>query len=173
MDDKMFHPLSCNAHLTSADVDCVPTSPNYAGTLSDLLAATTNTSSSSEVVIPCGKCAVASTTDGSTLDLPAGLNVEGMLHFPPSANLTVVTPHVFVQGILQMDPPDPDLANTVRVRLVGTDDQYLFPHEENAMACDPAVGCNVGKKVVAVAGGRLDVRGLAEDDACPAWTKLQ
>ena len=173
MDQQMFQPLSCNGQLTSADVDCVPTSPNYAGTLSDLLAAA-DTAAGEQVVVPCGWCAVASTTDGSTLDLSGGgLNVEGMLHFPPSANLTVVTPHVFVQGVLQMDPPDTDLANTVRVRLVGSDDQYLVPHEENAMACDPAVGCNVGKKAVAVAGGRLDIRGLAEDDACPAWAKLQ
>ena len=171
MDQKMFQPLSCNDHLTSADVDCVPTSSNYAGTLSDLLAAA-DTAAGEQVVVPCGRCAVASTNDGSTLDLPAGLNVEGMLHFPPSANLTVVTPHVFVQGVLQMDPPDSALANAVRVRLVGTDDQYLVPHEENAMACDALTGCNVGKKVIAVAGGRLDIRGL-EDGACPSWAKVR
>ena len=168
MDHMMFRPLSCNAALSAAD--CAPTSPNYGGTLSDLLTATPE---GDQVQVPCGMCAVVDTADGSTLRLPAGLDVEGMLHFPPAANLTLEATHVFVQGILRMDPPDSALGNVVRVRLFGPADRYLVPHPENAMACDVVTGCNVGKKVIAVAGGRVEIRGLAEDDDCPAWTRLR
>ena len=47
--------------------------------------------------------------------------------------------------------------------MVGNGTQYLFPHSENAMACDSEVGCNMGKKVIAVAGGRLDIGGLKDE----------
>eukprot|EP00957_Ditylum_brightwellii_P021897 1651283-Ditylum_brightwellii.AAC.1 len=94
-----------------------------------------------------------------------------MLHFPSTANLTLETTHIVIQGILQMDPPDAALRNKVRVRMVGSEDHILYPHTENESVCDGMV-CNVGKKAIVVAGGRLDIQGL-EDDTCPAWAKLQ
>mmetsp|Transcript_7650 Transcript_7650/g.10558 ORF Transcript_7650/g.10558 Transcript_7650/m.10558 type:complete len:1025 (+) Transcript_7650:187-3261(+) len=166
MDHNMFQPLSCNDEL-SVD-DCVIGSSNYLGTLSTVLG---TTPTGEQVVIPCGKCAVVETTDGSTKSLPDGINVEGMLHFPSTANLTLETTHIVIQGILQMDPPDAALRNKVRVRMVGSEDHILYPHTENESVCDGMV-CNVGKKAIVVAGGRLDIQGL-EDDTCPAWAKLQ
>ena len=73
-----------------------------------------------------------------------------------------------------MDPPSTtELGNKVKVRMVGSErNRFLHPHpEQNAMACDASSGCNVGKKAIVVAGGKLDIRGL-EDDTCPGWTKL-
>ncbi len=147
--------------------DCSPDSVNYYGTLADLLA-------SGDTKIPCGKCTIVDTIDGSELDGTAtGINVEGMLYFPSTANLTLKTTHIIVQGILKMDPPSVALGNRVTIHMVGSGHvQSLFPHPENAMQCDTLAGCNIGKKVIAVAGGRLDIRGL-EDPTCPGWTKLK
>lgn len=159
-----FKALTCN-DLLSVD-DCSPDSLNYHGNLADLLA-------SGDTQIPCGKCATVETTDGSELDGTAtGINVEGMLYFPSTANLTLQTTHIIVQGILKMDPPSVALGNKVTIRLVGSENRFLFPHSENAMACDSSTGCDIGKKAIVVAGGRLDIRGL-EDPTCPGWTKLQ
>lgn len=157
-----FAPLSCNANLTVADCD-------GATTLSSVLQASNGTS---EARVPCGVCAVASVTDGSTLSFPAGLNVEGMLYFPSSANVTLEPRRVFVQGILKMDPPAP--GNQVKFRLVGPDeDEYLFPHPDNAMSCDATTGCKVGKRPIAVAGGRLDIKGMQGSETCPGYVPLR
>eukprot|EP00521_Asterionellopsis_glacialis_P016306 CAMPEP_0195299728 /NCGR_PEP_ID=MMETSP0707-20130614/26077_1 /TAXON_ID=33640 /ORGANISM="Asterionellopsis glacialis, Strain CCMP134" /LENGTH=207 /DNA_ID=CAMNT_0040362207 /DNA_START=307 /DNA_END=926 /DNA_ORIENTATION=+ len=161
---SMFRPLMCNEFLSVSD--CIPTSLNYIGTLSTLL---DSTPEDTQPVIPCGKCVVVDATDGSEISLPKGLNIEGMLHFPTTASLTLEATHVVVQGVLKMDPPA--LGNKVRIRMVGSEEQIFHPHDDNSMLCDSTDGCNVGKKAIVVAGGRLDIRGL-EDDTCPTWTKL-
>lgn len=157
-----FSPLTCNDGLSASDCD-------PAVTLSTILA---STPAGTSPVIPCGTCALLDVADGSTIDLPDGLNVEGMLHVPSTADVSIVATHIFVQGILKIDPPA-DPANTIKVRLVGTEDQYLVPHAENAASsgCDVTTGCNVGKKGVVVAGGLLDIRALP-DETCPTWTTL-
>jgi hypothetical protein len=43
-----------------------------------------------------------------TIDLPGGLQIEGMLYFPPSADVTIRTTHVIVLGTLKIDTPDID-----------------------------------------------------------------
>ena len=167
MDNKMFNPLTCNIDL-SVD-DCNPSSAKYDGKFSNFISGSTFVGE--QVVIPCGKCVEMDITDGSTIRMDGGVDIHGMLHFPSTANVTLETTHIFVQGILKMDPPIIDLGNKVRVRMVGHENQFLIPHSENAMACE-TTGCDVGKKAIAVAGGRLDIRGLENDD-CPSWTKLQ
>ena len=92
MEHKNFHTLPCNANLTVNDCS-PPTSPNYNGFLS---------SSIQQIVIPCGKCSVVDTTDGSTLSFTNGIDIQGMLYFPSTANVTVETTHVFVQGTLKV-----------------------------------------------------------------------
>ena len=164
---ESFNTLMCNSELS--DDDCDPASTRYSGTLSDLV---DSTPQGEQAVVPCGRCVVVDTADGSILNLPDGINVVGMLHFPSTANLTVVTTNIVVQGVLKMDPPSSALGNKVRIKMVGSDDYYLRPHAENSLSCDEATGCLLGKKVIAVAGGKLDIRGL-EDDTCPSWTKLQ
>jgi len=153
-----FAPLTCNAALSVTKC------------WTDKIAFTSLISADSETNIPCGSCAVVDTTDGSTLSFPHGLNIEGMLYFPTTSNVTIETSHIFIQGILKIDPPI--ISNTVRVRMIGTQYEYLHPHAENSMECDSALGCNIGKKAIVVAGGTLDINGLSDPD-CPAWTKLE
>lgn len=121
-------------------------------------------------MIECGTCAIVDVTDGSTLEFPSGLNVEGMLYFPSSAKVTLELDHMFVQGTLKMDAPL--VGNSVTFFMTGTDDRSLYPHAENSEACDPVSGCSMGKRAIAVAGGTLDISGLPEDKPCPSWTRL-
>ena len=118
-------------------------------------------------MIPCGKCVIVDTSDGSTTSLSDGLNIEVILYFPSAASSTIDTTHIVVQGVLKMDSPDSSLNNKVRIRMTGSEDHYLYPHNDNVMSCDTMTGCKLGKKVIAVAGGRLNIRGL-EDDTYPS-----
>jgi hypothetical protein len=168
-DQNYFAPLSCNADLDVSK--CYTATTAGSTTLSSIL--NNDSDTSDEVLIPCGTCVVVDTTDGSTVDIPSGLNVEGMLYFPSSANVTIQTPHIFVQGKLKMDPPaSTSSSNSIRIRMVGEEDQYLHPHEENAALCDEGTGCSVGKKAIVVAGGQLDINGLHDSD-CPSFSHLK
>lgn len=104
-----------------------------------------------EAHIPCGVCAVVDYKDGDTVEIPRGINVEGMLYFPPTANVELRTPHVYVQGKLKVDAPND--GNKIKVHMIDTAyEQFMIPHVENAGACS-VVGCSFGKKAVGVAGG--------------------
>lgn len=154
----MFAPLACNDHLAMAA--CDPwTSKSF-----DL---------TGEVVIPCGECVTMDVS--GDLTLPGGLNVIGKLHFPPAALVRIATPHVFVQGELSIDTPDaivPSPSNKgVEFHMTGDQHVMFVPHGDNMHNCDMMVGCDVSKKPVAVAGGKLDVRGV--DETCPSWVRLQ
>ena len=105
--EMVFTPLSCNSDL---DVSACSTET----TLSSIL---NNADTTKEVLIPCGTCALVDTTDGSTVDIPAGLNIEGMLFFPSASHVTIETTHMFVQGKLKMDPPALASSNSIRVRI--------------------------------------------------------
>jgi len=170
-----FTPLPCNAALTTAD--CTTT-------LSSILS-----SSPSSPLIPCGTCAVAD-LNGSTLSAPNGLDIEGMLYFPPSASGILEAAHIIVQGVLKIDPPAPTSIfqsqgrtnGQVKILLNGPDsDVHMTPHVHNAAACMMSGGsCNVGKRPIVVAGGRLDIRGVRDvatdgggSESCPAWVPLR
>ena len=103
-----------------------------------------------EVVIPCGSCVRVDYTDGSTITLLGGLNIQGKLYFPSTSNVRIYTSHVFVMGILEMDPPEHP--NTVEFRLFGSEIKLLHPIDNNEGACGD-IGCQVGKKPFVVAGG--------------------
>lgn len=126
-----------------------------------------------EAHIPCGVCAIVDYQNGETVKIPRGINVEGMLYFPPTANVELRTPHLYVQGTLKIDAPND--GNRIKVHMTdeGMPDyeQPMIPHAENAGACSNA-GCNFGTKAVAVAGGTLDLRALP-DPSCPTWTFLE
>jgi len=169
-----FTPLPCNAALTIDDCDGTTT-------LSSILL-------SSSPTIPCGTCAIADIINGETLSAPNGLDIEGMLYFPPSASGILEAAHIIVQGVLKIDPPTPiDDAQgrtngQVKILLNGPDsDVYMTPHTHNAMACEMGGGsCNVGKRPIVVAGGRLDIRGMRDiatdgggSESCPAWVPLR
>jgi len=178
-----FTPLPCNAALRIEDCDGTTA-------LSSILLA------SSFPKIPCGTCAIADLINGETLSSPNGLDIEGMLYFPPSASGILEVAHIIVQGILKIDPPTPlndaqgRTNGQVKIRLNGPDsDVYMTPHDHNAAACDMSDdmnggmsggSCNVGKRPIVVAGGRLDIQGVrdittdgGESESCPAWVPLR
>ena len=68
---------------------------------------------------------------------------------PSIAYAKLRTPAVFVQGVLQIDPPDN--LDGLEVSLYGTDDVMFIPHTENSDKC-PVDGCNVSSKAIVVAG---------------------
>eukprot|EP00592_Proboscia_alata_P025355 CAMPEP_0194445784 /NCGR_PEP_ID=MMETSP0176-20130528/128058_1 /TAXON_ID=216777 /ORGANISM="Proboscia alata, Strain PI-D3" /LENGTH=1683 /DNA_ID=CAMNT_0039272393 /DNA_START=372 /DNA_END=5422 /DNA_ORIENTATION=+ len=156
---KHFSPLDCNKDIEIAD--CTTTFSSLWNTASI---------QNDEVVIPCGTCAVVDYTDGSTIKFKKGLNIQGKLFFPPTANVEIYTSHVFIMGVLEMDPPA--AGNKVKFRFFGDTDQYLHPIDNNSNACDATEGCKMGKKPFAVAGGKLNIHGLA-DPTCPSWARLQ
>ena len=141
--NEYFSPLDCNQDIDIAD--CITP-------LSVLWDA--SSVQNEEVVIPCGMCAVVDNTDGSTITFSKGLNIQGKLFFPPTANVEIYTSHVFVMGVLEMEPPA--VGNKVKFRFFGDADQYLHPIGNNAHACDANEGCKMGKKPFAVAGGMSD-----------------
>eukprot|EP00559_Dactyliosolen_fragilissimus_P007792 CAMPEP_0184861662 /NCGR_PEP_ID=MMETSP0580-20130426/6290_1 /TAXON_ID=1118495 /ORGANISM="Dactyliosolen fragilissimus" /LENGTH=1463 /DNA_ID=CAMNT_0027359231 /DNA_START=285 /DNA_END=4674 /DNA_ORIENTATION=- len=125
-----------------------------------------------EAHIPCGVCAIVDYTNGDTVEIPRGINVEGMLYFPPTANVELRTPHLYVQGNLKIDAPNDDDGNKIKVHMIDTGyEQFMIPHVENEDQCS-AVGCNFGKKAVGIAGGTLDIQALP-DPSCPTWTFLK
>jgi len=171
-----FTPLPCNDGLTIANCDDTIT-------LSSILL-----SSPSSPIIPCGTCAIADLTNGKTFSAPNGLDIQGMLYFPPYASGILEAAHIIVQGVLKIDPPAPiDDAQgrtngQVKILLNGPDsDVYMKPHTHNAAACDMNDGmCNIGKRPIVVAGGRLDIRGVRDiatdgggSESCPAWVPLR
>jgi len=174
-----FTPLPCNAGLTMADCDGMTT-------LSSILSSSILSSSSPR--IPCGTCAIADLINGETLSAPNGLDIEGMLYFPPSASGIFETAHIIVQGVLKIDPPTPlhdaqgRTNEQVKIVLNGPDsDVYMTPHTHNAESCaDHGGSCNVGKRPIVVAGGRLDIQGVrdivtdeGDIESCPAWVPLR
>lgn len=162
---RMHRPLACNEGVELAPLEeCAP----FSALLADYLESPDAATGGLPLVIQCGTCAAVDVTGGSLLILPHGLRVEGRLHFPPSASLTVRTTFVLVLGLLVVDVPLE--GNAVKFSLYGEDEVYFHPHPENSMACDLTTGCNVGSKVIAVAGGRVDIRGMPED--CPAWENV-
>ena len=142
---NMFHPLTCNANLATLS------SPADCAALSSLLNST-DLSSDAEVIIPCGTCVVAdydvllATSSSAVLDLRGGINIEGLLHFPPPSSagrsVQIHTPHVVVQGELRIDAPGtvipangPEGNVPLEFVMVGSTDVLFTPHADNAMAC--------------------------------------
>ena len=136
-----------------------------------------------KVIIPCGICVTVG-CDATAIDTPQGIDVHGRLVFkdyaldcPPSSaalpRVTVTTPFLHVQGELVMRSSRSTSARPdVKLVLTGTTEHALVPHTENDISskCDSNTGCKVGKKAIAVAGGKLDIQGLPQD--CTTWTKL-
>ena len=172
----LHSPLPCNDEST---MDC-STTP-----LSSLVL-----TAGQPLTIPCGACVYIDTTDDSTLVFPDGIRIEGKLYSPPTASVTLRTTFVLVLGIWEMDEPN---SGQVKVSLFGEDDVSFVQHPQqpNPNACNATSGgCNIGKKVIAVAGGKaffqsfffctnqrltlmpgkLNIKGY--DSACEAWEPL-
>ncbi len=165
MSHKMHHPLSCNDGIESysSESDCTPFSQLLTTYLDSM-----NSADTSPLTVPCGTCSIVDITDSPLLTLPHGIRIEGKLLFPPEVSVTLRTTFVLVLGLLNIETPNH--GNKVTFSLYGEEDVYFHPHPENSMACDVNTGCMIGSKVIAVAGGKVDIRGMPEE--CPAWEKL-
>jgi len=150
-------PLECNSNIEEKDCNTLK--------LSSLVDAA---SANEEVVIPCGSCAIVDYTDGSTITFDEGLSIQGKLYFPSTANVEIYTTHVFVMGVLEMDPPADQ--NIVKFRLFGSELKFLHPVGNNEGSCG-SNGCEIGMKPFVVAGGQVKIQGLA-DPTCPSWVNL-
>jgi len=121
-----------------------------------------------KVVIECGTCAVID----EDLDVQiGGLLVVGKLHIPARKRVRILTPHVFVEGILRIDPPDSVVPSNygVDIILTGVEDQiFSFENQPPVLGLPPQE--NFGSKPFAIVGGKLDIRGMSEE--CPTWSKL-
>jgi hypothetical protein len=157
-------PIECNDDMLSDlynGLSCCDT------TLSSVILSPPN---GEEVLIPCGSCVIVDMDSQDTIELPDGLRIEGMLYFPPSANVSIRTTHVFVVGTLKIDTPYS--GNQVKFSLYGEDDAvYTNTAGYSSLAQCPS-SCNFGPKAIAVIGGRLEIQGEGKDPSCPAWEKL-
>ena len=138
---EYLYPLPCNEGVS---FDCTTTP------LSSLPVPT-----SGPLVIECGTCVYVDIADDQELNLDNGLRIEGKLYFPPEASLTISTIYVMVLGILKMDTPL--VGNQVKFHLKGEENQDFVASDKQ----DPARtgrciggGCNIGKKAIAVVGGK-------------------
>jgi cell surface hyaluronidase len=153
-----FRTLSCNANLNTAQCK---TWTSVFGTA---------TSFSARVVIPCGQCITMDVTSGD-LDLSGGLDVLGKLVFPDGYKLNLSTTVLAVQGELEMIATKTvDGIPNIKITMVGTADKSFTPIDVNAKACNGTETCNVGKKGIVVAGGKVNIHGLPDDTV--AWTRL-
>lgn len=148
----MFGSLSCNSSIDPCEGWSDQAYDPSAGT----------------VVIPCGKCITMDLSDGY-LSLPHGLNIEGKLVFPDGYQITIETPFIVVQGELEMTSTR-QTSGEEDIKIIMTalpeGDVSFTPHAEHSTGPK-----NVGTRPIAVAGGVLNIHGLA--DGCPSWVKLK
>ena len=131
-----------------------------------------NFDTSKEVIIPCGTCVeiVASTN----ITTPQGINIQGRLRLAPpqGSKVTIRTGAILVQGILSIDTPyAPSATETVNFIMTDKGSDYVFTGFDNNSAVCNDKSCNVGRRPIAVAGGRLDIKALPA--TCATWTRLK
>jgi hypothetical protein len=115
--------------------------------------------------IPCGECVYLDLIDGAVLTVPGGINVEGKLLIPSSTHGTLRTPAVVVQGELEIDAPT--TGHKFTLSLFGIDEVMFRAYGSDAVM----MPVELGKKPIAVMGGKLNVQAMA-DDSCPSWVNL-
>jgi hypothetical protein len=142
---KDFVTLECNEFLHVAY--CNPWSSHFG----------TDDVHTSRIIIQCGEC-ILMDHPGDMLVLEDGIDIHGKLVFPENnGKLTVKSPFVTVQGELEIHATNKVLDGDFRYKfeMTGEESHYLEPIEENADACK-GKKCKVGKKVIVVAGGKIN-----------------
>ena len=92
-----------------------------------------------------------------TLPGDGSLSVQGRLHFPSTASVTLNTTAVFVEGLLDI-PEGIDEEKMMKVTVYGHENKYYYPYgkcQYGDMSCTHKM--SVGKKPVVVAGGEYSV----------------
>jgi G8 domain len=155
---KDFKPLTCNSALATAQ--CVPWTTKFG----------TSTVYPARIAIPCGEC-VTMNLAGGNVYWQSGIDIIGKLVFPNGYKVTVTTPVIAIQGELEMTASKTvDGIPNIKFTMVGVNDKFFAPIDVNARACNGAATCNVGKKSIVVAGGKVTIRGLPANT--PSWTRL-
>jgi hypothetical protein len=124
-----------------------------------------------KVIIPCGVCIEMNLVSLSKLKLARGLDIQGKLVFPDGYKLVLEAPYVRVQGELHMiSTKIPNGKEDILFNITGTDTQVTMftPADTNARMCNGP--CNVGKKPIVIAGGKLVIDALQSDT--PTWVNL-
>ena len=152
----IFKPLDCNRD---------PWSNCESNLVSSIIPSSTN-----PLTIPCGECYTFDVQGNVTL---GGLDIQGKLVFPLNHKVNVYTPYVIVQGELEINNHatiSPDNVGTSFI-LTGTQDVLFNPTESpNQNACSgTALGtCNLGKKAFVIVGGKMNIRGMPDQDTSPS-----
>lgn len=117
------------------------------------------------VVVPCGRCFTMN-TPYDTITFTDGLDIQGKLVFPDGLALTVYSPAIIVQGVLEVSAHGKAVDGNPLIRFVMTGDQVNFfdPIEDNERACYGMKSCIAGSKSITVAGGRVSCKSTAFDD---------
>ena len=137
-----FVPLSCNAAL---DQQPCPSWSSVFGS---------SPSFSQRVTIECGTCV---TMDQPDLTLSQGLDIRGKLLFPDGLVVTLRTASLTVQGQLDMHSTGPvDGTPRIRIIMIGDQAQTFTPIGENAANCGSGGSCDVSRKAITVAGGKVN-----------------
>jgi hypothetical protein len=137
-----FSPLDCNEDLDTAP--CQPWTERFG----------TEATKSERVVIECGECVEMDFSEPE-LTLVNGIDIQGKLIFRNGYELTLQTPMIAVQGVLQMTSTKPiDGVTSVRFIMTGETDNSFVPIDNNEENCMGGP-CQVGKKAIVVAGGRV------------------
>ena len=156
-----FQPLDCG--VPDCSVNTTWTKQRYDG-------------SDGTVVIPCGHCVWMDHDQDETLVLPHGIDVQGHLYFPDGYSLTIETPFVLVQGLLEMNSTGQVTDEPLIKFVIAATRQNVgfFPAYNNKFVCPTSTGragkCDMGFRSVVVAGGTFRARGLPT--GCTTWTYL-
>ena len=139
-----FVPLSCNAALETQ-----PSCPSWSSVFGS-----STIFFLERVIVPCGTCV---TMDQQNLTLAQGLDIQGKLVFPDGFTGTMHTASLTVQGQLEMLSTGPvDGAPRIHIIMIGDQAQTFAPIGENAAKCGSGGSCNVSRKAITVAGGKVN-----------------
>ena len=153
-----FVPLTCNSNLSKAP--CKSWSSTFG----------TSTTFSTRVTIPCGQCILMDSEEGR-LTLQQGIDIIGKLVFPDGLKMDLSASIISIQGELEIRATKTvDGIPNIKFTMIGNFEKTFSPVGENSKACNGAVTCKVGKKVIVVAGGKVTINGLPDDTL--AWTSL-
>lgn len=147
--EKEFYQLDCNSKFST----CLTWTSQYG----------TRKTYSKRVLVKCGEC-IQMDHPGPELILSDGIDIRGKLVFPDGYKLTVNSTMIVVQGELVMEASKPvDGDPSIKFVMTGEVDQTFTPIGQNSQACGGNV-CNVGKKSITVAGGKIRSKDLHFDE---------
>ena len=162
-----FAPLECNANLDKVPCDKKFSSYFQIKDLSEQFI-----KFEKRLTIPCGMCIVMDQIDG-VVDLIEGINIKGKLLIPDGIRLRMRLTSMLVQGELEIVSSKAiDGSPDVHLVWLSGRSPLAFVPENNTDACGGnRHACNLGKKPFVVAGGKVNIRGLPNENM-PTWVPL-